>query len=172
MCRSSGKSAGAFSFFFFRPSSPVALSFCCLSWWWKLQAVLHSPSVSGQRPVKHTADTLACSAHHHSRAIINLFCFFLLLSLILSPTHRPISTNPEVHGTQFFIKAGPDHWEESTRHVCPTNSSKTCLCSLGSLPFPFTSNLLYLWFPVNFSIVGIVTFAFLQKPISLSFFYC
>ena len=76
--------------------------------------------------------------------------------------------------TQFFVKAGPDHGEESTRHLCPKNSFRIfsfCVFFLDSLPFPpVSSSGPYLSFFFNSTFFKYSHLLFLKKKTFLFFF--
>ena len=66
--------------------------------------------------------------------------------------------------TQFFIKAGPDHGEESTPHPCPTKSFRTFFFAVF-LDLPCLS------FPFNLNVVQKLASAFVEKK-NVSLFFC
>ena len=132
------------------------------------------PSVSDQPPVNYIPSTLACSTHQPNQHVLHFPAaqanrLFFLLTV---QARRTLLDHMDTH---IFIKAGPDHGEESTRHLCPMNSFRKFSFFLGSLSFPFCSKLLFRSFPFNFNIVQkfnlcLCFFFYLKSFLFFSFF--
>ena len=78
--------------------------------------------------------------------------------------------------TQVFIKAGPDHEEESTYHLCQKVAWDTFSCPFDSWRFTFYSSiLLLLSFPFNCNEVQNICLCVLNnnnKKKTFNFFFC
>ena len=130
------------AFFFFFSSFPsLVLSSCCHFLWWKMQAVLHSL----QWVASDQSNTFLVHWPARHINLTNIFCFFLQANPLFRQLAFHSRQTLNCMETQFFIKAGPDHGEESTRHLCPTNNFRLCFVffklTLPYLRFPFNFNL-------------------------------